>query len=109
MSGSPTPISPVADGDAPHRHRAALARRHGRGGVDPESAERSCIRPGGAGRLQQVGLLATLALRNVRLAEQAGNAQRRGLDSLTQMSRHVASSVEPATFFEKMSETVAAS
>jgi signal transduction histidine kinase len=57
--------------------------------------------------LQQVGLLATLALRNVRLAEQAGNAQRRGLDSLTQMSRHVASSVEPATFFEKMSETVA--
>jgi GAF domain-containing protein len=44
--------------------------------------------------LQQVGLLATLALRNVRLAEQAGNAQRRGLDSLTQMSRHVASSVE---------------
>jgi signal transduction histidine kinase len=57
--------------------------------------------------LQQVGLLATLALRNVRLADQARNAQWRGLDSLTQMSRHVASSAEPATFFEKMSETVA--
>jgi signal transduction histidine kinase len=57
--------------------------------------------------LQRVGLLAALALRNARLVEQVRNAQRRGLDSLTQMSRHVASSVESATFFEKMSETVA--
>jgi signal transduction histidine kinase len=57
--------------------------------------------------LQQVGLLAVLALRNARLAEEVQRAQRRGLDSLTQMSRHVASSVEPATYFEKMSETVA--
>jgi signal transduction histidine kinase len=57
--------------------------------------------------LQQVGLLAVLALRNARLVEQVQSAQRRGLDSLTQMSRHVASSVEPATFFEKMSDTVA--
>jgi signal transduction histidine kinase len=57
--------------------------------------------------LQQVGLLAVLALRNARLVEQVRSAQRRGLDSLTQMSRHVASSVESATFFEKMSETVA--
>jgi signal transduction histidine kinase len=57
--------------------------------------------------LHQVGLLAALALRNARLVEQARNAQRRGLDSLTQMSSHVASSVASATFFEKMSETVA--
>jgi len=57
--------------------------------------------------LQQVGLLAVLALRNARLVEQVRNAQRRGLDSLTQMSRHVASSLDPATFFEKMSETAA--
>lgn len=57
--------------------------------------------------LQQVGLLAVLALRNARLVEQVRSAQRRGLDSLTQMSRHVASSLDRATFFEKMSETVA--
>ena len=57
--------------------------------------------------LQQVGLLAVLALRNARLVEQVRNAQNRGLDSLTQMSRHVASSVDSQTFFEKMSETVA--
>jgi signal transduction histidine kinase len=58
--------------------------------------------------LQQVGLLAALALRNARLVEQVRNAQNRGLDSLTQMSRHVASSVDSQTFFEKMGETVAA-
>lgn len=57
--------------------------------------------------IQQVGLLAALALRNARLVEQLRSAQRRGLDSLTQMSLHVASSLEPATYFEKMSETVA--
>jgi signal transduction histidine kinase len=57
--------------------------------------------------LQQVGLLAVLALRNARLVDEVRSAQRRGLDSLTQMSRHVASSLEPATFYEKMSETVA--
>jgi signal transduction histidine kinase len=57
--------------------------------------------------LQQVGLLAALALRNARLVEQVRKAQSRGLDSLTQMSRHVASSVYTQTFFEKMSETVA--
>jgi signal transduction histidine kinase len=57
--------------------------------------------------LQQVGLLAVLALRNARLIEQVRSAQRRGLDSLTQMSSHVASSLDRATFFEKMSETVA--
>ena len=50
--------------------------------------------------LQQVGLLAVLALRNARLIEQVRSAQRRGLDSLTQMSRHVASSLDRATFFE---------
>jgi hypothetical protein len=48
-----------------------------------------------------------LALRNARLVEQVQSAQRRGLDALTQMSRHVASSLERDTFFEKMSETVA--
>jgi signal transduction histidine kinase len=57
--------------------------------------------------LQQVGLLAVLALRNARLVDEVRGAQLRGLDSLTQMSRHVASSLEPATFYEKMSETVA--
>jgi signal transduction histidine kinase len=57
--------------------------------------------------LRQIGPLAVLALRNARLVEQVRSAQRRGLDALTQMSRHVASSVEPATYFEKMSETVA--
>jgi signal transduction histidine kinase len=57
--------------------------------------------------LRQVGPLAVLALRNSRLVDQVRRAQWRGLDALTQMSRHVASSVEPATYFEKMSETVA--
>jgi signal transduction histidine kinase len=57
--------------------------------------------------LRQVGLLAVLALRNARLVDEVRSAQRRGLDSLTQMSHHVASSLEPATFFEKMGETVA--
>ena len=57
--------------------------------------------------LQQVGPLAILALRNARLVDEVRSAQRRGLDALTQMSRHMASSVEPATYFEKMSETVA--
>jgi signal transduction histidine kinase len=57
--------------------------------------------------LQQVGLLAVLALRNARLVEEVRNAQQRGLESLTQMSRHIESTMEPAGFFEKMSETVA--
>ena len=57
--------------------------------------------------VKQIGPLAVLALRNARLVEQVQSAQRRGLDALTQVSRHVASSVEPSTFFEKMSETVA--
>lgn len=57
--------------------------------------------------LQQVGMLAVLALRNARLVEDVRSAQQRGLDSLTKMSEHIASSMEPAAFFEKMSETVA--
>jgi signal transduction histidine kinase len=57
--------------------------------------------------LQQVGMLAVLALRNARLVEEVQSAQRRGLDSLTQMSRHIAASMDPATFFEKMGEAVA--
>jgi signal transduction histidine kinase len=57
--------------------------------------------------LQQVGLLAVLALRNARLVEEVHSAQQRGLESLTQMSRHIASTMEPAGFFERMSETVA--
>ena len=48
-----------------------------------------------------------LTRRNARLVEQVRSAQRRGLDSLTQMSDHVASSLDPATFFDKMTETVA--
>jgi signal transduction histidine kinase len=58
--------------------------------------------------LQQVGMLAVLALRNARLVEAVQSAQQRGLEALTLMSRHIASSMEPAAFFEKMSETVAA-
>ncbi len=57
--------------------------------------------------LQQVGMLAVLALRNARLVEAVQSAQQRGLEALTLMSRHIASSMEPAAFFEKMSETVA--
>lgn len=57
--------------------------------------------------LQQVGMLAVLALRNARLVEAVQSSQQRGLEALTMMSRHIASSMEPATFFEKMSETVA--
>jgi len=58
--------------------------------------------------LQQVGMLAVLALRNARLVEEVRSAQERGLESLAQMSRHIAASMEPSAFFEKMSETVAA-
>ncbi|HUZ70752.1 MAG TPA: GAF domain-containing sensor histidine kinase [Candidatus Saccharimonadales bacterium] len=57
--------------------------------------------------LQQVGMLAVLALRNARLVEAVHSSQQRGLEALTMMSQHIASSMEPATFFEKMSETVA--
>ena len=57
--------------------------------------------------LQQTGMLAVLALRNARLVDDLRTSQDRGLDSLTLMSGHVASSMEPAAFFEKMSETVA--
>jgi signal transduction histidine kinase len=57
--------------------------------------------------LQQVAMLAVLALRNARLVEEVHSAQQRGLESLAQMSRHIASRMEPAAFFEKMSETVA--
>jgi signal transduction histidine kinase len=57
--------------------------------------------------LQQTGMLAVLALRNARLVDDLRTSQDRGLDSLTLMSGHIASSMEPAAFFEKMSETVA--
>ena len=57
--------------------------------------------------LQQVGMLAVLALRNARLVDAVQSSQQRGLEALTMMSRHIASSMEPAAFFEKMSETVA--
>ncbi len=57
--------------------------------------------------LQQLGLLAVLALRNARVVDDLRTSQSRGLESLTLMSRHVASSMEPSAFFEKMSETVA--
>lgn len=57
--------------------------------------------------LQQFAVLAVLALRNARLIDQVRNAQQRGLEALTLMSRHVALSVEPAAFLERMSETIA--
>jgi signal transduction histidine kinase len=58
--------------------------------------------------LQQVGMLAVLALRNARLVDAVQDAQQRGLEALTLMSGHIATSMQPAAFFEKMSETVAA-
>jgi signal transduction histidine kinase len=57
--------------------------------------------------LQQFGVLAVLALRNARLIDEVRSAQQRGLEALTMMSRHVALSVEPAAFLERMSETIA--
>lgn len=59
-------------------------------------------------QLQQFAVPAVLALRNMRLVEEVQAAQRRGLETLTMISRHVASSDEPADFFARMSETVAA-
>ncbi len=41
------------------------------------------------------------------LVEEVRNAQRRGLETLTLISQHVAASDEPAGFFGKMSQTVA--
>ena len=57
--------------------------------------------------LQQIGVLAVVALRNARLINEIRRAQVRGLETLTLISQHVASSDEREAFFGKMSETVA--
>src|SRR5438132_1614991 len=57
--------------------------------------------------LQAVGVIAMHAVRNARLLGEANASQHRGLDALTQISRHVASSDTLPGFFGRMSETVA--
>jgi signal transduction histidine kinase len=58
-------------------------------------------------QLQQIGAIAVLVLRNARLLEDVNAAQQRGLEALTLISRHVASSEELPVFFGKMSRSVA--
>jgi len=57
--------------------------------------------------MQQLGILAVLALRNARLVEDVRRAQARGLETLLLMTQFVATSEDAADFFGKMSETVA--
>jgi signal transduction histidine kinase len=59
-------------------------------------------------RVRDIGGMAVLALRNVRLLEGVTAAQRRGIDALTLISEHLAASESPRyVFFGRMSETVA--
>ncbi|MFN2464512.1 MAG: ATP-binding protein [Candidatus Dormibacteria bacterium] len=58
-------------------------------------------------RLQEIGVLAILALRNARLYQDVNEARGRGLEALTLISQHLASSDELPTFFGKMSASVA--
>ena len=59
------------------------------------------------GRLQEIGGLAVLALRNARLYQAVNEAQARGLETLTLISQHLAASDELPAFFGKMSASVA--
>lgn len=59
------------------------------------------------GWLSELGQMAMLARRNAGLIADGRRAQQRGLEALTSISRHVASSDDPATFFGMMSQTVA--
>jgi signal transduction histidine kinase len=58
-------------------------------------------------RLQEIGVLAILALRNARLYQAVNEAQKRGLQTLTLISQHLAASDELPVFFGKMSASVA--
>jgi len=58
-------------------------------------------------RLREIGGMAVLALRNSRLLEGVTAPQRRGLDALTLISEHVASSEGVPSFFGRMSTMVA--
>jgi signal transduction histidine kinase len=57
--------------------------------------------------LQEIGVVAVLALRNARLYQSVNEAQRRGLHALTLISEHLASSDDLPVFFGKMSASVA--
>lgn len=56
--------------------------------------------------LQEIGVLAVLALRNARLFAEVHEAQARGLLALSLISEHLASSDELPAFFSKMSASV---
>ena len=58
-------------------------------------------------RLQEIGVLAVLALRNARLYQAVNEAQARGLETLTLISQNLAASDELPAFFGKMSASVA--
>ena len=57
--------------------------------------------------LQEIGILAMLALRNARLYQSVNEAQERGLQALTLISQNLASSDELPAFFGRMSASVA--
>jgi signal transduction histidine kinase len=57
--------------------------------------------------LQEIGVLAVLALRSARLFEEVNEAQERGLQALSLISEHLAASDELPAFFGKMSASVA--
>ena len=57
--------------------------------------------------LQEMGVLAMLALRNARLYQSVNEAQERGLQALTLISQNLASSEELPGFFGRMSASVA--
>ena len=57
--------------------------------------------------LQEIGVLAMLALRNARLYQSVNEAQDRGLQALTLISQNLASSEEIPGFFGRMSASVA--
>jgi signal transduction histidine kinase len=57
--------------------------------------------------LQQIGVVAILALRNARALQATQLAQERGLNALTLVSEHLAASAELTIFFGRMSRSVA--
>jgi signal transduction histidine kinase len=58
-------------------------------------------------RLQQIGMVAILALRNARALQAVQHAQERGLNALTLVSEHLAAVEELPRFFGRMSRSVA--
>jgi len=58
-------------------------------------------------QLQEIGAFSVLALRNARLIAAVRDGQERGLETLTRISSHLASTEELPVFFGKMSATVA--